>query len=140
LTSINSALAVFGLNSSDPVRDKERLARIATAFSLAVSGDATPQSNLDNLSGEAYLHEIANNAPVAGGGTAGGSQVAIAAAKAALVELAGRRAATGIVGGLIPVSTIPATAAHVATSIVTSPITLGLLAVGGYMLLRRRGR
>jgi len=140
LTSINTALSTFGLNSSDPTKDKARLARIATAFSLAVAGDTTPQTGLDNLSGEAYLHEIANNAPVAGGGTAGGSQVAIAAAKAALVELAGRRAATGVVGAALPVSTIPATVAHGVVTVAKSPVVLGAVVVGAYFLLAKRGR
>ena len=140
LTSLNGALAVLGLNSSDPVRDQARLARIATAFSLAVAGDTTPQSGLDGLSGEAYLHEIATNAPVAGGGTAGGSTVAVTAAKAALVELQARRAATGVIGAALPLSTIPATAAHLVTTVAMSPVVWAGIAVAAFLLFKGRGK
>lgn len=139
LQSLNSALSIFGLNSSDPAKDKIRIANINQAFSLAVAGNTTPQSNLDMLTGEAYLHQIANNAPVAGGGTAGGSQIAIKAAQAALVELAARRGATTVIGGLLPVSTIPATVTGTITQVAKSPVVLlGGAAILLYMISKRR--
>lgn len=139
LTSLNTALSAFGLNSSDPTRDRQRLARIAQAFSLAVVDNQTPQPNLDNLSGEDYLREIAADKPVAGGGTAAGSSVARRAAQAAIVELGVRRAATGVVGAALPMSTIPAQMAATARQVLGNPyILIGGAAAIYFLFLRRR--
>jgi hypothetical protein len=132
--------SIFG-NDGTPPTDQIQLARIAQAFSLAVINDPTPQatlpSNLHALGGEAYLHWIADNVAIPGG-TSSASPVARRAAQAALVELGARRAATGVVGTVLPLSTIPATIGGTVQQTLTNPVVLLGGAAAVYFLLRRR--
>lgn len=116
-------------------KDKARIARIEQAFALAMSGDDRPQPNLNDLSGEAYLTLIATNRQESG------SAVAQAVARARLAEFKGRSAATGVIGGLLPISTIPTTIAGTAQRALSNPLVLGgVVLVGVYFLTRKRGR
>lgn len=134
VNGIQSALKLFGLNSSDPVKDQQRGARIDRAFGLAMAGDTALQPDLNNMSGEAYLNLIAGNS------SASGSVVARKYAQAKQIELAGRRGAGSVGGVLIGQSDIPARAQQALQSALTSPYLLGGAALAGLYLITRKKR
>lgn len=134
VTGINQVASLLGLNSSDPVKDQERINRINLAFDLAMSGSTQVRSDLGGMTGAAYLQYIAADA------THAGSQIAYRYAQAKWAEYRARHAAGVVGGGLISVSDVPATVVGTIQRAVTNPLVLGGVAVGAYLLLKKRGR
>ena len=130
MAGLNPILSVFGLNSSDPVKDRERADRINDTFRLAMQGDAEAVSCLRDMAAGV------SSGPNDPRQCAVGSKTAATYAKKMWNEYQARVQA-GIVGtGLIGASNLPATVA----GLLTSPLTLGLGALVLILLLRRKGR
>lgn len=130
--SVSQVLSKLGLGSSDPVKDQERLNRIARAYDAAMAGDTSKLSFLGGRSGEEYLQLVATDK------NAAGSTVAYRAAQLKWGELQARRAAGVIGSGLIGQSDIPTSAVGAASRTLSNPWVLAALAGGVYLLIRRR--
>ena len=130
--SVGQVLSKLGLGSSDPVKDQERLNRIATAYDAAMAGDTRKLPILGGRTGEDYLRLVATNKNEAG------SEVAYRMAQLKWGEYQARRAA-GIIGsGLIGQSDIPTSAIGAVGRTLSNPWVLAAVAGGAYLLLRRR--
>ncbi len=149
VTALNTAASLVGLNPSDPERDKIRIGNINTAFSLAMSGNATPQPQLTNaggapMSGADYLQYIATNngghPDTPNGAAVYGSQIAYRYAQIKWREFQARHLAGTVGGALIGQSDIPSQVGFVVQSIATNPLVLAGLAAGAYFLIKRRKR
>lgn len=145
LTGLNQVEALFGLNSSDPARDQERINRINYAYDLAMRGDTSPQTstspntNLNGMSGADYLQYIATNDGGRGDPPVYGSQIARRYAQAKYAEYQARLAAGQIGIGLIGQSTIPGQIQSYASSaLVWVLVIAGVIAVVWYA--RKKGR
>jgi len=150
LTGLNQVASIFGLNSSDPVKDQQRIDRINFAFDLAIRGDNRPQTsispstNLEGMSGADYLKYIATNNMARGGSDGApvyGSQIAYRYAEAKYAEYQARVAAGRIGVGLIGESDIPA---KVEQFVQSTGLPMALIAVvvivGLIWYVRRKGK
>jgi hypothetical protein len=145
LTGVNQVAALFGLNSSDPGRDQQRINRINVAFDLAMRGNDTPQttgspdSNLEGMTGAQYLEYIATNDHGRGNPPVYGSQIAYRYAQGKYAEYKTRVTAGTVGVGLIGVSDIPAKISQVVTSSV-GVVVIAVVVVIGIVILTRKGR
>jgi hypothetical protein len=130
-TSLNQFLSTFGLNSSDPVKDQQRIDRIKAVYSEAMQG--IPGA-------EQCLYEMAqgvSSGPYDPRSCAVGSTVAANFAKAVWAEYQARKAAGNVGVSLIAQSPLPGTIAQTAISVL--PYAIGAVIV--FSVLRRgRGR
>jgi hypothetical protein len=126
-------LSIVGLNSSDPVKDQERIARVDDSFRAAMSGSPVNRDGHDPV---VCLRDMA-----AGSGLCVvGSKVAQAYAKVKWAEYQARHAAGTVGTGLISVSDIPSQIGGTIQRAVTNPLVIGGVVLGAYLLMKRRGR
>lgn len=125
-TGVNQVASLLGLNSSDPVKDQERINRINQAYDQAMRGDQAAVSCLREMA-----QGVANND---GRTCAVGSQLAYRFAQTKWTEYQARHAAGGAGTWLVGQSDLPSQA----VGWLSSSWVIGAVVVGGYLLLRRR--
>lgn len=130
------------LSGSDPKKDQERKDRIDGDFAGAMAGDRQALARLMCKAGlvtqDAIDFGLAD--PTTGCSLAGGSKVGRAYANQKYLEYKARVLAGTVGVTLIGQSPIPGQIQSTVTNALSSPLLLGGLAVGAYLLLRRRGR
>lgn len=135
VTSFTSILGKLGLNSSDPVKDKERFARIDGEFRGAMAGDPAAISCLREISQGVY--RTSDNPQRL---CAVGSAVAAAYGKMKWLEYQGRVTAGRVGSVLVGGSDIPTKIEDTIRKVVSNPLLIGGLVFGGYLLFRKQGR
>lgn len=127
--ALDSVLSLVGIGSSDPVKDRERIARIDNEFQGALSGDP------NNIACLRDMAQGVSSGPNDPRQCAVGSRVAAAWAKRRWLEYQARAAAAGIGIDLLGQSGIVGpTIARVASN----PIVWIVVGAGIFLLLRRR--
>ena len=138
LGSLGSIGSFFG--GSDPKKDAERKARIDGDFAAAMGGDERALANLMCKAG--HVTQLAMDFGLidsAGGcALAGGSRIGQAYANQKWLEYKARALAGDVGGVLIGQSPIPGQIATTVRQIATSPVLIGGLVIGAYLLLRKR--
>ena len=130
-TSLNQFLSTFGLNSSDPVKDQERIERIKATYAQAMTGDAGAIQCLRDMA------QGVSSGPNDPRSCAVGSTVAATFAKSVWAEYQARVAAGNIGAGLLAQSPLPSTVLQ--TAINYAPwIIGGIIAIS--LLKKSRGR
>jgi hypothetical protein len=135
MQGLNPALSLLGLNSSDPVKDQQRINRINDTYRSALLGDPTAISCLKDMASA-----ISSGNPADVRQCAVGSEVAYAYAKKMWADFQLRTAAGAAGVTLIGASPIPTTVGNVVKSAVSNPWILGGGALLVILMLQRRGR
>lgn len=128
-TTVNEAAALVGLNSSDPTRDKERIARINATYDAAMAGDAASITCLREMAQGVAQSNDPRTCAV-------GSKIAAAYAKVKWTEYQARVGAGQVGSVLIGQSNLPTMAAGA----FKAALPWGTIAVGGLLLLALRRR
>lgn len=138
LAAVQSAISSI-FQGSDPVKDKQRQARIDSYFAGAMQGSKSAEAELRCYAGTTdptWLALAPNKDSSGGCGNAAGSTPSRNYAKAKVLELEARRAAGQIGTGLIGVSDLPSQV----VGFFANPYVLGLGAVVLYLVFRPRRR